>query len=492
MLFNSFEFALFLPVVFAIYWFLLRDKLRLQNIFLIAASYLFYGWWDWRFLSLIIISSFVDYQVGLSIFRQENQQKRKYLLWLSILINLGFLGYFKYYNFFVDSFIDAFASLGIALEARSLNVILPVGISFYTFQTLSYSIDIFYRKIEPTRDIAQFFAFVSFFPQLVAGPIERASNLLPQFSKKRVFDPVLAKDGLRQILWGFFKKMVIADNAGTIVNRIFDGSDFLPPFLLWIGVIFFAFQIYGDFSGYSDIAIGTARLFGFNLMRNFNLPYFSKDFSEFWRRWHISLSTWLRDYLFLPISYIFLRKFPKDKYLNVKVEVWAYLTAIFMTWFLGGLWHGAKWTFVVWGSLHGIYLMLAHLSKKIRRKGLKKLKLKKTNPVLVFFQVLGVFLLTCIAWVFFRSDNLGQAFSYLAGMFSPDVFHIPMLPADIKKYLVILGLFVGVEYIQRNKAHGLSVESQPLPMRWFWYTFALYAIIFLGNFNKVEFIYFQF
>ncbi|MEA3443651.1 MAG: MBOAT family O-acyltransferase [Bacteroidota bacterium] len=492
MLFNSFEFAVFLPLVFAIYWFLLKDKLRLQNIFLILASYLFYGWWDWRFLSLIIISSFVDYKLGILIFNQGKKKKRKYLLWLSLLVNLGFLGYFKYYNFFVDSFVDAFAGLGISLQARSLNVILPVGISFYTFQTLSYSLDIYKHKIKPTYDIFQFFAFVSFFPQLVAGPIERASQLLPQFSKNRNFDIDKAKDGIRQIMWGFFKKIVIADNAATVVNRIFDNSEIMHPFLLWVGAIFFAFQIYGDFSGYSDIAIGTSRLFGFNLMRNFNLPYFSKDFSEFWRRWHISLSTWLRDYLFLPISYSTLRIFNKNTFLKIKVEIWAYLTGILLTWFLGGLWHGAKWTFILWGSLHGLYLMLGHSTKKIRKRLLKKMSVKKTNPVLVFFQIIGVFLLTSLAWVFFRAEDIGQAFSYLNNMLSFDAFHIPLIPFQIKKNFIILILFVAAEYIQRNKQHVLSVEYLHVTLRWFSYIFTLYIILLFGNFNKIEFIYFQF
>ena len=492
MLFNSFEFAIFLPVVFIIYWFLLKDKLRMQNLFLVIASYLFYGWWDWRFLSLIIISSFVDYYLGILLSKNVEQSKRKSLLLISIIINLGFLGFFKYYNFFVDSFIDAFSLFGVTLEARSLNIILPVGISFYTFQTLSYTIDVYRRKIEPTTDIISFFAFVSFFPQLVAGPIERASNLLPQFNQKRTFSNKDARDGARQILWGFFKKMVIADNAATIVNRIFENYDYMPTFNLWLGAVFFAFQIYGDFSGYSDIAIGTSRLFGFNLMKNFNFPYFSKDFSEFWRRWHISLSTWLRDYLFLPVSYSVMRFYNKDRVAGIKTEVLAYAVGILFTWFLGGLWHGAKWTFIVWGCLHGFYLVFSHLTRKIRKRTLKFIGIKKTNPILIFVQTIFVFILTVIAWVFFRAENLNEAFNYLSLMFSSDMFHIPMLPPKYKLNILILFIFIITEWLQRNKDHVLQIENYPLIYRWGIYLSVFFLIVFLGNFNKVEFIYFQF
>ena len=297
MLFNSIEFAIFLPIVFIGYWLVFNKNLKVQNLFIVAASYLFYGWWDWRFLSLIIFSSFVDYIIGLQLSKTEKHVKRKILLLTSIFVNLGFLGFFKYYNFFTESFSQAFTLLGKPFEVSRLNIILPVGISFYTFQTLSYSIDVYRKKLEPTNDLISFFAFVSFFPQLVAGPIERAANLLPQFYKKRKFEYDKAADGMRQILWGLFKKVVIADNAATYVNDIFSNYANYSGTTLVLAAVFFAFQIYGDFSGYSDIAIGTARLFGFNLMKNFAFPYFSRDIAEFWRRWHISLSSWFKDYL---------------------------------------------------------------------------------------------------------------------------------------------------------------------------------------------------
>ena len=289
MLFNSIDFALFLPLVFILYWFVVGRNLKVQNLLIVIASYVFYGWWDWRFLSLIVFSSIVDYLVGTGLSKQENKTKRKLLLLTSIFVNIGFLGFFKYYNFFAESFADAFTLLGQTIEPNRLNIILPVGISFYTFQTLSYTIDVYKRKFQPTKDIIAFFAFVSFFPQLVAGPIERATNLLPQFYTKRNFEYSRAVDGMRQILWGLFKKTVIADNCAKFVNDIFTNYADYSGSTLLLGAIFFAIQIYGDFSGYSDIAIGTSRLFGFNIMRNFAFPYFSRDIAEFWRRWHISL-----------------------------------------------------------------------------------------------------------------------------------------------------------------------------------------------------------
>ncbi|MCK4980140.1 MAG: MBOAT family protein, partial [Candidatus Delongbacteria bacterium] len=302
MLFNSIEFAIFLPIVFLLYWFVFKKDLKAQNFFILTASYIFYGWWDWRFLSLIFLSSIIDFIVGIKLSNTEKKSLRKFYLLASISANLGFLGFFKYYNFFSENFADAFSLFGISIDPTRLNIILPVGISFYTFQTLSYTIDVYKRKFEPTSDFIAFSAFVSFFPQLVAGPIERASHLLPQFYKKRTFNYAEAVDGLRQILWGLFKKIVIADNCAELADRIFKNSESYSGVTLILGTIFFSFQIYADFSGYSDIAIGTSRLLGFNLKRNFAFPYFSRDIAEFWRRWHISLSSWFRDYLYIPLG----------------------------------------------------------------------------------------------------------------------------------------------------------------------------------------------
>jgi len=326
MIFNSIDFAIFLPVVFILYWFVVSKNLKFQNFLIAAASYFFYGWWDWRFLSLILFSTLIDYSVGVRLSKEDKALKRKILLWISVIVNLGFLGFFKYYNFFLDNFVEAFSFFGAKIQKNSLNIILPVGISFYTFQTLSYTIDVYRRNLKPTRDFIAFSAFVSFFPQLVAGPIERATNLLPQFYKERTFDYRKAVDGLRQILWGLFKKVVIADNCARFANIIFNNSDDYAGSTLVLGAIFFTFQIYGDFSGYSDIAIGTSRLFGFDLKRNFAYPYFSRDIAEFWRRWHISLSTWFRDYLYIPLG-------------GSRGGTWMKVRNTFIIFTVSGFWH---------------------------------------------------------------------------------------------------------------------------------------------------------
>lgn len=353
MLFNSLDFAIFLPIVFILYWFVFQKDLKRQNLLIAITSYVFYGWWDWRFLGLIFFSTIVDYLVGNMLGKTTSPDRRKVLLWISILVNLGFLGFFKYYNFFLDNFKSAFSIAGYELNANSLNIILPVGISFYTFQTLSYTIDIYKKRLEPAKDFISFTAFVSFFPQLVAGPIERATNLLPQFYQKRKFEYVQAVMGMRQILWGLFKKMVIADNCSIYANHIFENSADLSGSTLLLGAVFFTFQIYGDFSGYSDIAIGTAKLFGFNLMQNFAFPYFSRDIAEFWRRWHISLSTWFRDYLYIPLG-------------GSQGSIWMKVRNTFVIFIVSGFWHGANWTFIVWGALNAIYFLPLLLAKKNR------------------------------------------------------------------------------------------------------------------------------
>ena len=374
MLFNSLEFMLFLPIMFLLYWYVFNKNLKLQNIFIVLVSYIFYGWWDWRFLYLIAFTSFLSWLSGvlMDFIRKRNLdvavEKRycKITAGTNILINLLILGIFKYYDFFVISLIEAFGSIGISLQITSLKLVLPVGISFYTFQALSYSIDVYRKTLEPTKDVVAFFAYVSFFPQLVAGPIERATNLLPQFYKQRVFDYTKAVDGMRQMLWGFFKKVVIADNCASMVNMIFDGYQEQSSLLLFIGALLFAFQIYGDFSGYSDIAIGSARLFGIELRRNFHFPYFSRDIAEFWRRWHISLNTWFRDYLYIPLGGSRCGKFKRIRN-----------TLIIFT--LSGLWHGANWTYLVWGVFHGISFLPLLLSNR-NRKNLGVVALGRVLP----------------------------------------------------------------------------------------------------------------
>jgi len=405
MLFNSLDFAVFLPIVFVLYWFVTKHNLKLQNALIVAASYVFYGWWDYRFLSLIIFSTFLDYSIARRLKNEENQKNRKALLWTSIIVNLGFLGFFKYYHFFLDNFIAAFSFFGQEIQANSLNIILPVGISFYTFQTLSYTIDVYRKKLEPTEDIVAFSAFVCFFPQLVAGPIERATNLLPQFYKKRTFEYDKAVDGMRQILWGLFKKVVIADNCAEYANLIFNNYQDYNGSTLLLGAIFFTFQIYGDFSGYSDIAIGTSRLFGFNLMQNFATPYFSRDIAEFWRRWHISLSTWFRDYLYIPLG-------------GSRGSTWMKVRNTFIIFLVSGFWHGANWTFIVWGGLNALYFLPLLLLKR-NRTNLGVVAEGRMLPNFTeLIQMGSTFMLTVLAWVFFRAESVYDAVDFLGGVFS--------------------------------------------------------------------------
>ncbi len=478
MLFNSIDFAIFLPLVFLLYWFVTNRSLKLQNVLIVIASYVFYGWWDSRFLSLIAFSTLVDYTIGLYLGRESNKTKRKLLLGTSILVNLGFLGFFKYYNFFLDNFVTAFTFFGHAIHTRALNILLPVGISFYTFQTLSYSIDVYRKKLEPTKDFIAFAAFVSFFPQLVAGPIERATNLLPQFYKKRHFNYSKAVDGLRQILWGLFKKIVIADNCAVFVNSIFDNHQDYSGSTLVLGAVFFAFQIYGDFSGYSDIAIGTARLFGFNLKQNFAFPYFSRDIAEFWRRWHISLSTWFRDYLYIPLG--------GSRGTKTKV-----VRNVFIIFIVSGFWHGANWTFIVWGALNAIYFLPLLLTNK-NRDHIEVVAYNKKCPSLKsILKITLSFGLTTLAWIFFRAENMNHAFQYIKGICNRSIFSIPEIkPTNV---LLLLIVFIGVEWLGRRNQYAIETLgfAWKRPVRLAFY-FAIIISIFLFNRNEQTFIYFQF
>lgn len=478
MLFNSIDFAIFLPIVFLLYWFVTNKNLKLQNLLIVIASYVFYGWWDWRFLSLIVFSTLVDYTIGIYLGKETKTSKRKILLWISILVNLGFLAFFKYYNFFLDNFITAYSFFGHPLDARSLNIILPVGISFYTFQTLSYSIDVYRNKLEPTKNLIAFGAFVSFFPQLVAGPIERATNLLPQFYKKRTFVYHNAVNGLRQILWGLFKKMVIADNCATVVNTIFDNHQDYSGSTLVLGAVFFAFQIYGDFSGYSDIAIGTARLFGFNLMQNFAFPYFSRDMAEFWRRWHISLSTWFRDYLYIPLG--------GSRGSKTKV-----IRNVFIIFIVSGFWHGANWTFIVWGLLNAIYFLPLLLTNN-NRNHLEIVALNKKWPSLKsLLLIVLTFGLTTLAWIFFRAETITHAFLYIKGVFNKSLLSIPEVrPTNV---LILLVVFIGIEWLGRRDEYAIETLGfkWKRPIRLGFY-YALVILILLFSRNEKTFIYFQF
>lgn len=482
MLFNSIDFAIFLPIVFLLYWFVANRNLKLQNLLIVVASYLFYGWWDWRFLSLILFSTIIDYSIGRKLRTEENQNKRKVLLWTSILMNLGFLGFFKYYNFFLDNFVTAFSFFGTEINAQGLNIILPVGISFYTFQTLSYTIDVYKRNLEPTKDFIALSAFVSFFPQLVAGPIERATNLLPQFYKKRQFDYSKAVDGMRQILWGLFKKIVIADNCAEFANQIFNNSADMNGSTLLLGAIFFTFQIYGDFSGYSDIAIGTSRLFGFNLKQNFAFPYFSRDIAEFWRRWHISLSTWFRDYLYIPLG-------------GSRGGTWMKVRNTFIIFIVSGFWHGANWTFIVWGALNAVYFLPLLLTNNNRNNIGTVAQGKLIPNIKELSFMLLTFGLTVFAWIFFRADNIGHALEITSNIFSSSLFELPIIKNEYNFLIVLLLLlvFICIEWFGREWQYPLEkLGFTWLPyLRWSFYLLIFTLTLLLGG-SQQGFIYFQF
>ena len=472
MLFNSIEFLLFLPIVFSLYWFVFNKNLKSQNLLILVSSYVFYGWWDYRFLSLIFLSTIVDYIIGLNIPKQDSERGKKLLLWCSVLFNLSVLGFFKYYNFFVDSWVEFFSSVGYEIKSVwTLNIILPVGISFYTFQTMSYTIDIYRKKLEPTKDFISFASFVSFFPQLVAGPIERASNLLPQILKKRSFKYEQGIQGFRLIIWGMFKKVVIADSLAPIVDGTFNNYQDFGGGTLWMGAIYFGFQIYCDFSGYSDIAIGTSKLFGFELMSNFKFPYFSRNIGEFWRRWHISLSTWFRDYLYIPLG--------GSKHGKLRS-----IRNIFVIFLVSGFWHGANWTFIVWGVYHSILFLPSFLFNTNRNYTSSIIGENSFLPTLKELLQVGItFLLVSIGWVFFRSENINNSFKFLNQIFTDF-----SLKSEFEWLNIYLLCFIIIEFLIR--------KNERLKEKYFnydWIVFSILMILILDKFGSISnFIYFQF
>ena len=480
MLFNSFEFLLYLPITFLLYWAFSRNR-KIQNLIVVIASYVFYGWWDWRFLMLIAFTSACSYASGLLLERFEGQRKRqKMVSAANIVLNLGILGLFKYYNFFVDNLELLFSAMGFHLDMMTMSIILPVGISFYTFQALSYTIDIYQKKLPATHDIIEFFAFISFFPQLVAGPIERATNLLPQFQKERKFDYAKAVDGLRQMLWGFLKKLVVADNCAAVVNEHWNDYQTLPGLTLFILGVLFTLQIYCDFSGYSDIAIGCARLFGINLMRNFNVPYFSRSIPEFWRRWHISLTTWFRDYIYFPLG-------------GSRCGKWKTIRNVYIVWGISGLWHGANWTFVCWGLFHATLLAVYNILgistkyKQVVAYGRFLPNLKETG------QMMLTFFLAVLGWIIFRAESMSQA----AGFFHAMVCNTFYDPSKLYGLMFLrFGLLLLlVEWLQRDKQHALQLPVvKPFNykvVRWGIYYLVL-ALIYNYTGTSQSFIYFQF
>ena len=478
MLFNSFAFALFLPIVFVLYWFFTNRKLLHQNLLLLVASYFFYACWDYRFLFLLIFSTLLDYYTGLKMYNARIEGMKKFWFWLSISVNLGFLGIFKYYNFFIGSLANFLAQSGVHTSFWTLKIILPVGISFYTFHGLSYVIDVYKNKIKPVRNFVEYSVFVSFFPLLVAGPIERATHLLPQIQKPRQFSYTKAIDGLKQILWGLFKKMVIADNCADFANIIFNNSSFYSGSTHVMGALFFTFQIYCDFSGYSDIALGTARLFGIELLRNFAFPYFSRDIAEFWRRWHISLSSWFKDYLYIPLG-------------GSKGGKWMVVRNTFIIFLVSGFWHGSNWTFIAWGALNAIYFLPLSLMKRNRNnlEIVAKGRLLPSARDLINISI--TFTLTVFAWIFFRADSIHHAFEYIKAIFSKSLFTRPEMTP--KTLLLYLAIFVVIEWVGRENQYAIARlgERFPRPIRWMLYYSIVVAIMCLSG-NQQKFIYFQF
>ena len=473
MLFNTLDFAIFFPIVLLLYWTIFKKSLKLQNVFLVVVSYIFYSFWDWRFLSLIFLSSVVDFSVGYYLGKTEGKARRKWLLFISLFFNLGLLVTFKYFNFFVDSFVSAFSIFGTEFNVLSWQILLPVGISFYTFQTLSYTIDIYRKKVQPTADVVSFFAFVSFFPQLVAGPIERASRLLPQFQVKRKFDYSKNVEGLRLILGGLFKKMVIADNCALLVNNIFENYQMESGSTLFFGAVFFAFQIYGDFSGYSDIAIGTSRLLGFDLMKNFSFPYLAQNMSDFWRRWHISLSTWFRDYVYIPLG-------------GSRVSKFRLIINILIVFIVSGLWHGANLTFVFWGFIHALFVIPVIL---FWPKHVEFSKERKWPTVRELFNIVFTFLIVVLAWVFFRAETIADAFQYLEIIFSKSIATMPYIPRSVVLYLFI---YMVLEWLQRHRDHVLDIAHlKNKYVRYSIYYVITFCLFYFAG-DLQPFIYFQF
>jgi D-alanyl-lipoteichoic acid acyltransferase DltB (MBOAT superfamily) len=477
MFFNSLSFALFLPIVFFLYWLVFNKNKSTQNAVLIIASYYFYSCWDWRFLFLLVFSTLLDYSSGIMIENSLSQSKRKFWLWLTIAINLGFLGVFKYYDFFAESFAELLTGFGFQAHPYLLELVLPVGISFYTFHGLSYVIDIYYKRIPAECNFIDYSLFVSYFPLLVAGPIERATHLLPQVKVKRIFDFEKAKEGVYQIVWGLVKKIVIADSCATYANAVFDNYESMNSLSLLLGAVYFAFQIYGDFSGYSDIALGTSKLFGIDLLKNFNYPYFSRDIAEFWRRWHISLSSWFKDYLYIPLG-------------GSQGGMWMKVRNTFIIFLVSGFWHGANWTFIVWGLLNAIYFLPLLLQNKNRSNMGEIVMGWNTSSLKTIFNILITFALTCFAWIFFRAKSMTEAFGYIKKMatdlefktqyFSNERYNIELL--------LLLTIFVVVEWFNRSKV-------EPLSGKWSWLKIALaiLALLTLGVYSDYkEFIYFQF
>jgi alginate O-acetyltransferase complex protein AlgI len=486
MLFNSINFALFLPIVFVLYWFVTNKSLKLQNILLLVSSYFFYACWDWRFLFLLVFSTMLDYFTGIKMYDSKNPKTKKFWFWLSISINIGFLGIFKYYNFFAESFTEAISNFGIHLSPWTLNIILPVGISFYTFHGLSYVIDIYNDKIKAEKNFVDYSVFVSFFPLLVAGPIERATHLLPQIQKKRNFSYPKAIDGLRQILWGLFKKIVIADTCSVFVDDIFKNYPDYSGGTLIVGAILFSFQIYSDFSGYSDIAIGVSKLFGIELITNFRTPYFSRNIAEFWKRWHISLSSWFRDYVYIPLG-------------GSKSSLSKSIRNVFIIFIISGFWHGANWTYMAWGGLNAIYFIPSFIIKRYKQN------IPSKNTSLYFsklkepFEILTTFAITTLAWIFFRSKSVSDSVKYIKGIFNSSEFFTirsaKTYELSIKPLIIYISIFLIIDWYYKNENvvfTNTKTSRSSIILKYLFYSIAVLSILLSIKNQATSFIYFQF
>lgn len=483
MVFNSLPFTVFFLVFFVLYWLVFQRNLKAQNLLILTGSYFFYAWWDWRFLSLLIGVSVLNYLLGIYIPKAGSDAKRRLLLYIGLIQGIGGLVFFKYFNFFIISFVDAFQTININLDYHTLKIILPLGISFYTFRTMSYLLDVNKGKIEPTTDWIVFFSYVSFFPSLISGPIDRGTLLIPQLEKRREFKYDQAVDGFRQILWGLFKKIVVADNCAIYTNQVFDNFDTMPASSLVLGLFLYTIQIYADFSGYSDMAIGFARLIGFNITKNFDFPFFSQNIAEFWQRWHISLTSWMTEYVFTPLS-IHFRDYGNR----------GLIIAIMINFFIIGIWHGANWTFVLFGLLHGSYYIPLILQGKIFKKK-KSLKGKLIPSFVEFRNMVGVFLLAMIGFVIFRSDNILNALEYYKNIFSLSLFSMPQFEGRMGVLITMIFIVVMmvIEWFGKSYEYAIAGIGTSLSktVRWSFYYLMIIIVFFFSATGK-EFIYFQF
>ena len=484
MLFYSLDFILFFIPFFFLYWYIFNKQINIQNLLILAGSYVFIGWWDWRFLSLLIGSSIVNYFLGIAIAGTENEKRQRLFLNLGLLQGLGFLLFFKYFNFFIESFVTVFTKFNVNLNLHTLNLILPLGISFYTFRAISYLLDVESGKTKPVKNWVVFFNYLSFFPSFLSGPIDKARDFIPQLEKKRIFDDSQLSEGLRQILWGLFKKIVIADTVGTITKIIFEGHEVLHASTLLLGAFLYAIEIYADFSGYSDMAIGISRLIGFRISNNFNYPFFAQNIAEFWQRWHISLTAWMTEYVFTPLSFVF-RKYGKT----------GTILAIIINFVIVGLWHGANWTFIVYGFLHGCYFIPLIISGTVNKK--KQITNDRLLPTFTeFMKMAGTFTLVVLTLILFKSDSIADAYNYYSKLFSSSLFSFPSSPVKTSKLLFTL-FFISIMFVIEWLGRGSSFAIANFGLKWYrsvrWtmYAIFLFAVLYFAG-KEQQFIYFQF